>query len=749
MIKSPYNFVPLNDKVYFPDWADQVSHDVPFSDGESGTITVKMTAESPIFVRNGSKNKDETAFSNDQGKYFIPGTSIKGMIRSVLEIMSFGKMQFVDNRRFTWRDLSPSADYTSNFTENIKARPLVEAGFIEIVNGKWKLIPCKYARIEQCELDSSFGVANDILSAADKYKFWKDVKGENLEQKFLITGPSTSEFKKQCGTHYRAKIDISGDTDGQLVFTGQIGPRIAGGEGQHGKGKKHLEFVFFDKGDEFLDISDTMRKDFELNHSNERNKENHSNALKPNEEWGYWKHSLNNGGKMPVFWLKNTLGKISSFGMSMLFRLPLENSVYDQIKGPHTSHITDGGFIEDKFRADLADCIFGYTVGKKTLKGRVQFTHAFAKGTPKVLQQKSVVLGSPKATFYPNYLKEGTYSAKHGIKGRKRYPIHNAVKTGNNETDNTNIETQFSPLAEGTEFKLNINFHNLKKIELGALLSALTFHNTVGCYHSLGMAKPLGYGKIKINIEPTNLQLQINEYLKEFEKTLNISIYEQSWSKVHKNCWAEPLKELITMASEQNNNVDSILNYMTLEGFVKAKNNRERLKYYSQQSEVNEIEINKYYSDNELSAIFTNFENDKIARKKYAEEKRKFEEEKAKLDAELAKQAEVEARRNIEEKAEKEKQYRDIQGRLEGGLNKALGKNDIGGICSDSEKFVNARKAKLDDNEVRIFIKKVKNLKKSEIDKLKHKKKGKRLVVQLKNVLSENDFNIFIEELNL
>ena len=30
MITAPFNFVPLSDKVFFPDWADSVSHDIPF-----------------------------------------------------------------------------------------------------------------------------------------------------------------------------------------------------------------------------------------------------------------------------------------------------------------------------------------------------------------------------------------------------------------------------------------------------------------------------------------------------------------------------------------------------------------------------------------------------------------------------------------------------------------------------------------------------------------------------------------------
>jgi len=102
IIKAPFNFVPLSDHVYFPDWANQISQDIPFSDGISGTIELKITAESPIFVRNGhTQNSDEERFSQtEDGKYFIPGSTIKGALRNVMEILSMGKMTQVQNATF-------------------------------------------------------------------------------------------------------------------------------------------------------------------------------------------------------------------------------------------------------------------------------------------------------------------------------------------------------------------------------------------------------------------------------------------------------------------------------------------------------------------------------------------------------------------------------------------------------------------------------------------------------------------------
>jgi hypothetical protein len=122
-IPSPYNFVPLSRHVFFPDWAAQVSQDVPFSDGISGWFEIEVEAMTPIFIRHGEKPREwneknpaevdrlrehwlqiETAatpswpeddwidfFREPDGAYAIPGSSLKGALRLVLEIASFGK----------------------------------------------------------------------------------------------------------------------------------------------------------------------------------------------------------------------------------------------------------------------------------------------------------------------------------------------------------------------------------------------------------------------------------------------------------------------------------------------------------------------------------------------------------------------------------------------------------------------------------------------------------------------------------
>ena len=99
-LTSPYNFVPINKQVYYPSWGKLVSMDIPFEDGEDGYIEVVLKNVSPLFTRNGARpEKDKETESsyvideNGNKRYFIPGTTIKGMLRGTLEMMAFGKIK--------------------------------------------------------------------------------------------------------------------------------------------------------------------------------------------------------------------------------------------------------------------------------------------------------------------------------------------------------------------------------------------------------------------------------------------------------------------------------------------------------------------------------------------------------------------------------------------------------------------------------------------------------------------------------
>lgn len=62
-----------------------------------------------------------------------------------------------------------------------------------------------------------------------------------------------------------------------------------------------------------------------------------------------------------------------------------------------------------------------------------------------------------------------------------------------------------SAAAAGTVFTGVLRFHNLRPIELGALLASISFDNHPNCRHNIGMGKPMGYGKVKMMAQVTEL----------------------------------------------------------------------------------------------------------------------------------------------------------------------------------------------------------------------------------------------------
>jgi len=102
------NFINKSDKVFLlSDEDSNISLDIPFKNQHSGSISIAIEAESPIFIRNHYVEGDDSyprekdgkiqiisqEFCHYDGKRYIPSSSIKGMIRNTLEIMSYGKLK--------------------------------------------------------------------------------------------------------------------------------------------------------------------------------------------------------------------------------------------------------------------------------------------------------------------------------------------------------------------------------------------------------------------------------------------------------------------------------------------------------------------------------------------------------------------------------------------------------------------------------------------------------------------------------
>lgn len=607
-IKAPYNFVPFNDMVVTPEWIHQISHDVPFKEGLSGSLEIEIRAETPIFVRDGiASNGDDQGgntphrFSQYNNQFFIPGTSIKGMVRNVLEILSFGRMaDRVNDDRYALRDLSGSMkdEYLSNFKPDS-----IYCGWLEkdMQTNRYRLYDCGHpGRISHKELDKKAKTKfSEYFTSKEKFKPKKDYE-KSAQRKYDLFGREKSldysfAFTKDSAGRKIYVYDNQGNEKGALVFTGQPGLRQLKGEKWTGH---HLEFIFFDqKGQTPVDVPSKVMADFLFAYFD-------GDKNKWSEDWKVWRKKLNEGHKIPVFFLKDG-GAISSLGLSYLFKLPFKNSVGALLSG-------------HKDKRDLSDAIFGFTDKEDALKGRVHIGHAFASETFKAEEASeavSAVLGSPKASYFPNYIRQNvnrggkvskykTYmDAGAKIAGWKRYPVRKDIQNGGTHADdnNENIKTRFFPLKAGAIFESKIQYHNLLPVELGALLSALTFHGSDDVWYSLGMGKPLGYGKVSLKVSNIN-EDDKKAYLGAFEAYMNakLGFKEPTWHE------SEQVAELITMAKDQAN--QGHLAYVGLKDHVDAKTAKEALPKYSQLNEVKRSSASSFCSGQDITDMLIRIE---------------------------------------------------------------------------------------------------------------------------------------------
>lgn len=564
-IKAPYNFVPLEDTVFFPEWQNRISQDIPFSDGVSGRIDIKIEAKTPIFVRNGQaqlteqekkegKKGDDSFSHTDDGRYFIPGTSIKGELRNVLEILSFGKMTQVQDARFGIRKIGDNEYH--NLLKDVYCGWLTKNA-----NGEYVIEDCgKPLRISLEEIDNALGSklykdAKDLdcknldknkenerksatykyasLNLLDKIQLSANVSDKELEDKAMLPEELYMNFIFDAEEYGKQiyKVSHDGDTLGTIVLTGQPDK------------KKHFEFIFQDNVIHEYTINADVIRDFRTIHKNNYDYKN------------LWRDRLEQGCEVPVFF---TLYKsqVDAIGLTYMFRYPTINSIHTAI--PAQLQIT--GF------KDLAECIFGTATQNHELKGRVFISPAFSIGQVQKCKEVKTTLSSPKPSFASLYVEQGSWmNANARIKGRKRYPVRDSI--WGNDTGNGNTETKFIPLASGTTFSGHIYFHNLKEVELGALISALTFNGHSECFHSIGEAKPLGFGKVKISIErieDTELKNEqsiesIGTYLKAFQDKISESVLNG------KNLEdTASVKELIAMAIGIPANKNEEFKYMNM-----------------------------------------------------------------------------------------------------------------------------------------------------------------------------------------
>lgn len=521
-IKATYNFVPLSKWVHKPDWARKVSHDLPFRDGISGVIEYTITAHQPILV--GDQRSVQTdgstsvlPFLTPDGRYAIPGSSLKGMVRSVMEIATFARMNMVDDQALSIRDLtSRTADiYRKKMSENLgndTFRARAKAGWLHFENGTWKIKPCRYSRVE-----------HDLLARYSGDKQWYEMPPKPAANKcndwrlpLRVEFDADTEEKLYEHSHNKrlkySKVHRLGKgckQEGTLVFTGQPTKRRRGASGV-----KHMEFVFWDSADNAIEVPREVMQGFIQVHTRKDGASDDNSS-----DWNNWK----NKERIPVFYLTDAAGNVSSLGLALMYRLPYTLTIHQAIAnstpespGEHNKTVGPGG----KETPDFTTALFGCAdpTDGESLKGRVSFSLAVAEKKHDTIERQAV-LSSPRPSYFPNYLTQTPDKSSQRLKGEryttlmdkdatirgwKRYPARGTLTESTR--GNANTLSNLHLLPADTRFRGRIRVHNLKPEELGALMWVLTWGGNSTLRHSIGMGKSLGYGQISITIEEAKLK---------------------------------------------------------------------------------------------------------------------------------------------------------------------------------------------------------------------------------------------------
>ncbi len=478
---APYNFVPLNKII--------VTIDDTNTEKLNGFIDLDLKTVTPLFIRGVGSN----FFGADSP--VIPGSSIRGMLRSLVEIISYSEMVFSDKKkRFFYRNIGEKF-YRDKFIIQIRnvVKTTVKSGWLSKQGREYHLTPS--------ELDSS---------GRQYYRIDGKFFGTNFQ-------PTGATFNLPIYNYKQLYIDLSSIT--QLkhkpgfdleyntirTFSDTVGKKGCSHEsylvatGPFAR-KKHYQWVVNKPSKTLTSIN--VSSQMELYQMDDNIDENAS-LLRMLER--------NYGNPVPCFYLQDSSGGIEAIGHTGIFRLAYRFNVRDFSTQQKTRDKLDFstsifGNLERQSKVFVEDAIPSKNEGVELYDHEIYL---------KILQ-------SPRPTSFQLYLEQPqsentpklnlhNWSTEGGrIRGNKLYwhrPtsenmqsehswVFNTIDTNDFQKKKKLLTEPVKPVKKDQEFRSRIRFIDMSKEELGAILIALDLPDQ--CYHKLGMGKPHGLGSIQI-----------------------------------------------------------------------------------------------------------------------------------------------------------------------------------------------------------------------------------------------------------
>lgn len=527
---APYNFVPLPNKILTVEEGFEVNgkkkklwelHDQYVPGTKSGWIDLTIKTLTPLFIRGPVKKSGNEwelresrlrpePYTNKDGIPIIPGSSLRGMIRSLVEILSFSKVTPVTDEKQFFRTVANDRIGDTYRNRLIRHGNKPHGGYARKNGNQWVIVPVQEVfRVHRNKLNElGFNVCEQPSP-----KYYPDWDGQQHDCWFKCKVENCWEVESV------SIQEKTGWRKGVLVLTGSAP-------------NKKYDFLFCgEDNSRSIAIPENIFRQF---HDDDQITQWQERAFPKDKPF---KGSRDGAGFLrngePVFYLTDDAerksgnpGGLVFFGRAQMFRLPYDLSPSDLI--PDELKVAD---------LDMAEAMFGRVLQNKghdkysCIKGRVFVENATADKDKQDWYEPLMVprtLSAPKITCFQHYLTQdgrkgkellttylnGDYTTirgskvywhrwdeREGVEAIKEPKKHNDLlrELMSDQVDEIadKQHTVIRPVKSGVIFHGRIRFMNLADIELGALLTALNLPE--GSAHKIGMGKPLGLGSIRIN----------------------------------------------------------------------------------------------------------------------------------------------------------------------------------------------------------------------------------------------------------
>jgi len=512
---NPYNFVRVElgpaDVERGP---FEKGHDRYCEGTLSGKLQCVLTLVTPLFVPDAERtvasrgnSPKEMGFMRDtSGNPCIPSTSLKGMVRCVLEAVSNSCFSQINESRLDFRDTGVSQDL----------RPAL----IKSIDEKGKI--ATIALFEQSAwLPAGYKGGTDCLNGLQ----WKN-RPHCFAYANLRMVPEKKEEKRTVPAHY--------------VVTGQLQDDLASlpspgtGEIQRQVLIKHTGDTITNKHDERIFFSDTFATDLEPNLDKLKTVTVPFEAIRDFDYILREQHERfrrDDGGIVAARKMEMRLNRRGpvrarvndlvyyytpdqSLALVLIPRLRYKKSPVDLLP----QHLRPCSDLQNLCPACR---IFGLATREGgSAQGKVSFSHAKINTAPVLTEGVLLkILGSPQPTatgfylinddydnFSPVKVRDGGFDKPGALlRGRKFYWVSGGGYTSQEPSKfNSRVEL-LQPKTEGGDwasFTFSVYFENLTPIELGLLIWSIELEP--GMFHRLGMGKPLGLGVVKAAIDHSN-----------------------------------------------------------------------------------------------------------------------------------------------------------------------------------------------------------------------------------------------------